>query len=249
MMLINALRGIITRAHLRWLKFLLRHSGSGLIGRFIGRVACLGTIPFHHRAYFAELNPNGFAAPSAVLSHPNIHLGKHVYLGDRLLITKNIAGGTVRISDRVHLYGESSLETGLSAKISIGDGAHIQPGCRIHAFVSDITIGRKVEIAPNCAFYSYDHGMAAGKPIMDQPLVSKGGIEIGDGAWIGHGVTVLQNVHIGRGAVIGAGAVVTNDIPENTIAAGVPAVVIGARSGAQRFENAKRFEGKVVTPA
>jgi acetyltransferase-like isoleucine patch superfamily enzyme len=55
---------------------------------------------------------------------------------------------------------------------------------------------------------------------------------VGDGAWIGHGVTVLQGVRIGEGAVIAAGAVVVHDVPENAIAAGVPARVVGHRTAA-----------------
>jgi acetyltransferase-like isoleucine patch superfamily enzyme len=195
------------------------------------RIACLGTLPFHHRSHFANHCAKGFIAPTVVISNPETSIGKHVYLGDRLMITRNRAGGSVKLADRVHLYGDSCLETGLGGNIYIGQGAHMQPGCRIHAFISDITIGSHVEIAPHCAFYSYDHGMMVGKPIMDQPLASKGRIVVGDGAWIGHGVTVLQGVRIGEGAVIGAGAVVVDDIPENAIAVGVPARVVGYRPG------------------
>jgi maltose O-acetyltransferase len=42
-------------------------------------------------------------------------------------------------------------------------------------------------------------------------------------------VVILPNVHIGRGSIIGAGAVVTRSIPEFSIAAGVPAKIIGSR--------------------
>jgi acetyltransferase-like isoleucine patch superfamily enzyme len=52
---------------------------------------------------------------------------------------------------------------------------------------------------------------------------------IGNGAWLGVGVNVLDGVHIGAGAIIAAGAVVTHDIPAEAIAGGVPAQVIGVR--------------------
>ena len=51
-------------------------------------------------------------------------------------------------------------------------------------------------------------------------------IVIGEGTWIGAGATVLGGVTIGRGVVIAAGSVVTADIPDNVVAAGVPARAI-----------------------
>jgi maltose O-acetyltransferase len=44
--------------------------------------------------------------------------------------------------------------------------------------------------------------------------------------WIGANVTILPGVTIGNNVVIGAGAVVTKDIPDNSLAVGVPARVI-----------------------
>lgn len=223
------MRRLMRRLYRRWLKFCLRHSGTGRLGRVASRVACFGTTPFHHRSYFADLTAKGFVAPSAVISHPNTFMGNHVYIGDRVMVSKSRGGGFVDLASHVHIFGDCFLETGQGGKISVGEGTHIQPGCRIHAFVSDINIGRKVDIAPCCALYSYDHESSLCGPIMDQPLVSDGNLVVGDGAWIGHGVTILQGVRIGSGAVIGAGAVVTHDVPDNAIAAGVPAKVIGKR--------------------
>ena len=229
----------ILQIYSRWISFWLKRSGIGLGGRLAASIASIGTLPFHHRSHFANRFSKGFVAPTATVANDETDLGRYVYIGDRVLITKNIEGGGVRIADRVHLYGESCLETGMGGQISVGEGTHIQPGCRLHAFVSNIAVGRHVEIAPCCAFYSYDHGVTVGKAIMDQPLTSKGNIIVGDGAWIGHGVTVLQGVRIGSGAVIGAGAVVVRDIPENAIAAGVPAKVTGFRPRPNEYNSYK----------
>ena len=49
---------------------------------------------------------------------------------------------------------------------------------------------------------------------------------IGDDVQITAGAIVIGNVHIGDGATVGAGAVVTHDVPENAVVAGVPAKVI-----------------------
>ena len=88
-----------------------------------------------------------------------------------------------------------------------------------------------MQIAPNCAFYPYNHGIEPGKLIQEQPLYSKGDIIVGDDAWLGFGVIVLDGVRIGKGAVVGAGSVVTEDIPDGGIAVGVPARVVKMRDG------------------
>lgn len=154
-----------------------------------------------------------------------------MFIGDRVVVSSSHDGGPVELNDRVKIYGNSFLHTGEAGSIVIGAETHIQPGCHIHSFIGAIRIGEKVEIAADCAFYNYDHGVAPGIPIMDQPLASKGDIVVGDGAWIGHRSIILQGVTIGEGAVIGAGSVVVRDVPANAIAAGVPAKVI-------RFRNA-----------
>ena len=55
-----------------------------------------------------------------------------------------------------------------------------------------------------------------------------GCIEIGDNVFIGSNTTVLYNVKIGSNVIIGAGSLVNKDIPDNSVAVGTPARVIGS---------------------
>ncbi len=55
-----------------------------------------------------------------------------------------------------------------------------------------------------------------------------GCIEIGDNVFIGTNSTVLYNVKIGSNVIIGAGSLVNKSIPNNSVACGVPAKVIGS---------------------
>jgi hypothetical protein len=55
-------------------------------------------------------------------------------------------------------------------------------------------------------------------------------VTLGHDVWIGHGATVLPGVRIGTGAAVGAGSVVTKDVADFTVVAGVP-----ARALRQRF--------------
>lgn len=54
-----------------------------------------------------------------------------------------------------------------------------------------------------------------------------GKVTIGDEVFVGHGTIILPNVRIGSRVVVGAGSVVTRDIPDNSVAVGNPARVIG----------------------
>ncbi len=93
-----------------------------------------------------------------------------------------------------------------------------------------IEIGDKVLIGANSMFFSHDHNFSdITKPIWHQGLTKKP-IVIKDNVYIGCGVTVLGNVTVNSGSVIGAGSVVIEDVPENSIVAGIPAKVIGERS-------------------
>ncbi len=62
-------------------------------------------------------------------------------------------------------------------------------------------------------------------PIIQQSIVQKGEVEIGEGSWLGENVCVI-GARIGRHCVIGANSVVTKDIPDYSVAVGAPAKVI-----------------------
>lgn len=63
-------------------------------------------------------------------------------------------------------------------------------------------------------------------PFKDNYLGARQGITIGNDVWIGQGGIIMPGVSIGNGVTIAAGAVVTHDIPDYCIAAGVPAKVV-----------------------
>ena len=62
-------------------------------------------------------------------------------------------------------------------------------------------------------------------PIILQPVKFKASVRIGRGSWLGENVSII-GASIGRNCVIGANSVVTKDIPDFSVAVGIPAVVI-----------------------
>lgn len=67
-------------------------------------------------------------------------------------------------------------------------------------------------------------------------IYTYGKVTIRKNAWIGMNVTICPGVTIGKYAVVGAGAVVTHDIPDYAVAAGVPAKVIRMQDPAEQKE-------------
>ena len=220
---------IAQKAKYVWTRFWMRYAGLSHFGRTATRLATWFAPPYYGRCDLAHLNPKGYFAPSAIIHHDSVHFGRNIFIGDRVVIYQDKDGGSVEFGERVHIIGETFIQTGFGGSLKIGENTYIHPRCQFSAYKSGIYIGCGVQIAPNCAFYPYNHSIEPGKPIGEQPLHSKGDISVGDEAWLGFGVIVLDGVHIGKGAVIGAGSVVTQDIPANAIACGIPACVVKMR--------------------
>lgn len=89
-----------------------------------------------------------------------------------------------------------------------------------HAYL--LTIGNDVTLS-NCRILMHDASI-----VRDLQCSRIGKVTIGDKVFIGAEAIVLPNVKIGSKVIIGAGAVVTKDIPDNSVAVGNPALVIGS---------------------
>lgn len=133
--------------------------------------------------------------------------------------------GNVEIHESAMLWTNdepSTLRTKGDGRIVIGKESFINCGAWIWA-AKLINIGNKCLIAPRVMIMDNDgHELAGDHRVggLVEPVIIK------DYAWIGAGSIVLKGVTIGRRAIVGAGSVVTKDIPDNTIVAGNPAVII-----------------------
>lgn len=111
--------------------------------------------------------------------------------------------------------------TDCGRNITIGKNVFINACCNFQdqggiAIGDGSLIGHKVTLA------TLNHGIAPD----DRQTLYPAPINIGRNVWIGAGATVVSGVTIGDNSIVGAGSVVTKDVPENTIVAGVPARVI-----------------------
>lgn len=88
-----------------------------------------------------------------------------------------------------------------------------------------ITIGKNVHITDGVKFLTHDGGTLPFRRLVPDLEITKP-IVIGNNVFIGNNVIILPGVTIGNDVIIGAGAVVSKDIPDNSLAVGVPARVI-----------------------
>lgn len=105
--------------------------------------------------------------------------------------------------------------------ISIGKNVFINHACSF-LDLGGITLEDHVLIGPKVNLITENHPLDASnrRGMLCQPILIK------RNAWIGAGATILPGVTIGENAVVAAGAVVSKNIPDNTVVAGIPAKVI-----------------------
>ena len=133
----------------------------------------------------------------------------------------------IKLGRRCRLGMDIELETVGAGRIQIGDDTRINRGCTLISY-SQISIDDWTIIGEFVSIRDANHGMKRDEPMRYQPHTSAP-IHIGRDVWIGRGSCILPGVKIGEGAVIGANSVVTEDIPDFAIAAGIPAKVIKLR--------------------
>jgi acetyltransferase-like isoleucine patch superfamily enzyme len=143
--------------------------------------------------------------PGIVLKHAEtMELGDAVFLGSQTMIQGRY-DGTCRIGNHVWIGPHAYFD---ARNLVIEDYVGWGPGAKV---LGSSHTGNPIDV-----------------PIIATELTIKPVI-IGYGADIGTNATILPGVHVGAHAIVGAGAVVTTDVPEYAVVAGVPAKLIRYR--------------------
>jgi acetyltransferase-like isoleucine patch superfamily enzyme len=167
-----------------------------------------GYCAVYYQLLFAQ-----FGKKSIIINPTKIDFPKRIFIGDKVYI------------DYYAWLAANPLTGNMDCKLIIDNGTSIGRFAHIYA-TSKIEIGKNVLIAENIYISDNLHNYTdITIPIIKQPIVQINEVVIGDGAWIGENVCII-GACVGKNSVIAANAVVTKNIPDYCVAAGVPAVII-----------------------
>jgi bifunctional UDP-N-acetylglucosamine pyrophosphorylase/glucosamine-1-phosphate N-acetyltransferase len=168
---------------------------------------------------------------------PNTHLRGQTTIGEHCAIGPNTIVEDCQIGDRCRVLASVLEQAAMEDESDIGPFGHLRkgghlckgahmgnfgelknatlgPGAKMghFSYLGDAEVGAKANIGAGTITCNYDG-------------VRKHKTEIGEGAFIGSDTMLVAPVKVGQGAKTGAGSVVTHDIPDGTLAYGVPARV------------------------
>jgi len=174
----------------------------------------------HQRAWAV---PWQAALQAEIAAHERVEFGDDVFVSPEAALIAEphrdiVVGDGARIGAHVFVHGP----------VTLGPRVSLNPRVSIDGGRAGVTLGADVRVATGATLYAFDHGLAADRPVREQPVTSTG-IVVGDDVWIGANAGVTDGVTIGAHAVVAMGAVVTRDVPPWAIVAGVPARIIGDR--------------------
>jgi acetyltransferase-like isoleucine patch superfamily enzyme len=119
-------------------------------------------------------------------------------------------------------------------EVVIGAKSVLGQECTISAF-QHVSIGRECIVADRVMLIDFDHGVVeVERPIRLQGIYKRD-VRVGHNVWMGYGACVLRGVTVGHNSIVGTSAVVTTDVPENAVVAGIPARVIRMRDKPETF--------------
>jgi len=137
---------------------------------------------------------------------------------------------TMEFGDCVFIGAQAMIQGRFQGRCRIG--SHVWIGPQAYFDARDLVLEDYVGWGPGAKVLGSIHtGLPLDDPIISTDLLVKP-VMVGFGADIGMNACILPGLHIGAHSIVGAGAVVTHDVPEYAVVAGVPARVIGDRRGA-----------------
>ena len=160
--------------------------------------------------------------------HRGVYMATDVWLASSVRLD-NYSGGEIYIGQGTQIHHGTVLKTQGGGTIRIGQNCGINMYTIIYSY-ADTIIDDNVLIAGHCMIVPNNHVFKNPNQLIKDQGCNAIGIHIESDVWIAHGCSILDGVTIGKGSIIAAGSVVNKNVPPYSIAAGVPAKIIGNRN-------------------
>lgn len=160
-----------------------------------------------------------FGEKSSINLNGNLKMGANAYGNNgRSNLLRMDDGAVLDVNGNFKFMYGADVVIFSKGHLTLGNNSFINSDCKIRCH-KNIVIGDDCAISHDCIIMDSDaHYLEGDNHTKD--------VVIEDKVWIGSRVTVLSGSRIGTGSVIAAGSVVNGDIPEYSLAAGIPARVI-----------------------
>ena len=169
----------------------------------------------------------------------NISIGAGVQIGNKVILNaigKLVVEDNVMLFQDVEIISSKSIKIGkgttlnknvtIKGNVKIEENVWVAQNCIIEG--SEVCVLKDVILGPYVHIVDGSHKIDSNKKILNDPGESSP-ILIGENVWVGAGAIILPGVTIGKGSIIAARSVVTKNIPDFVVAAGIPAKVIKSR--------------------
>jgi acetyltransferase-like isoleucine patch superfamily enzyme len=181
---------------------------------------------------------------------PNLRIGKNPRVMTINAFKAEVPKARIEVGDSIIVYYNCDILAADQGYISVGNNCIIGSDFRLYCR-ERVVLGDAVLVSWNVLIIDYNgHSLDPDLRLQEimymqesfipsftrrrkseqskdyKPVYISSPVTIGDNVWIGANAMILKGVTIGSGAIIAAGAVVSNNIPENCVAAGNPARVV-----------------------
>jgi acetyltransferase-like isoleucine patch superfamily enzyme len=160
-----------------------------------------------------------FRWPYRLPHGPGRHVSRQIELGEGSFVGKNAWININSTSARLRIGAGTVIGNDLTVTcgelVEVGDGVLMSARVSLLDQLHDYDSWLAPQLAGDPRPPHFSWAMTDARPV-----------RVGSGTWLGIGVAVLPGVKIGEGCVVGANAVVTSDLPDYSVAVGVPARIL-----------------------
>jgi len=165
----------------------------------------------------------------------SLEIGNNVYVGDNVKIQckKVILKDNCRVDSRTVISGTRTP----NSLFNLGVNSHIYSDCVINTDEA-VIIGDRTAAGGHCLIFTHGSYLPKthGYPVAIKP------VKIGDDTWLPWHAFILPGVIIGKGATVGAFSLVAGNVPDYSLAVGVPARIIKDKDSYRRKYNDSDME-------